>query len=171
MHGSEQECMVCMETTQDTLAPCAHPICSSCAKRWFDRPNEPRCPTCRGVVVRVPGLMPDLSSLSAVHDRGTTLRIDLKRSNGEEGRCHHVGLTVTNHGYGQGVRVTALHPRDKGLACGLRVGDVITHLNGIAVCDHATAVSVVDRASASGIDLECVVHHRQPPWWARRIRW
>lgn len=160
----EEECMVCMETTGDTLAPCSHPICSACAKRWFAT-SQPRCPTCREVVVRVPGLQ-----AAEERRKHSTLLIALKRNDDDasSGWRHHVGLTVKNHG--PGVRVTALHPRDKGLACGLRVGDVITHLNGIAVRDHATAVSVVDRATAAGIDLECVVHHN-PRWWPGRWWW
>ena len=47
------------------------------------------------------------------------------------------------------MRVGALDARDRARLCGVRVGDVITHINGIHVGDdHAAAVRLIDRATA-----------------------
>lgn len=62
------------------------------------------------------------------------------------------------------MRVLRLHPRDRAAACGLVVGDVVTHINDLPVRDHARAAAMADRARAVQHDLVCRLR-------ARRWRW
>ena len=159
------ECAVCFEATAARLAPCAHAVCAACAGAWLDAGRR-TCPLCRQLVVAHPRHAgPGARDRVILFDEGT-----------------HAGVTLTAHA--RGVRVSALDPRDRARASGVRVGDVITHVNGLAVgADHAAAVALVDRATACRAPLACTI--ASPPrreglrllrsprvpwvrWWGRR---
>ena len=142
------ECIVCFEETTDVLRPCDHAVCRACAKKWFAN-HEPVCPLCKRAVVVLPHVVPP--------PRGTTVCIRL-----EGVECTHVGITVCTCTLG-GVRVLRVDPNDRAHHAGIRRGDVITHLNGIRVDTHETAVRIFNRATEGMTDSHCTV--RRLPWW------
>ena len=142
------ECMACMQPTDGTLTPCKHSMCASCALQWVQRKET--CPMCRGVILALPGPPP----------RNTVL-IDIPKP------CMHVGITVRTSETGRGVRVVSLDPNDRAKKCGLRKGDVITHLNGIPVRDHRIAVAITNGATQCGVSLHCTLQRRDACW----LRW
>lgn len=142
--GVWNECVVCMERTRDIVQPCGHPGCRECMRKWIER-GHTTCPTCRGVMVTT-GIIPVLA--------GRTYRIDFPRPG------DHTGVTLRNCYYG--VRVCKVQQRDRGFMCGLRQGDVITHINGIRVRDHATATAMIDVATEHQLPLVLSMHIRGP---------
>ena len=148
------ECAVCFEPTAARLAPCAHAVCAACAGAWLDAGHR-ECPLCRQAVVAHP-------SHAGARAGDVVIRFD-------EGT--HAGVTLTACARG-GVRVGALDARDRARLCGVRVGDVITHINGIHVGDdHAAAVRLIDRATACRAPLACAVRRPPRPWRPWRPPW
>lgn len=87
---------------------------------------------------------------------------------------HHIGLTIRSSD--DGVRVLRVSVDDLAHRAGLRVGSLITHLNGIRVTDQHRAVDIIHLAR----DRLCPLHISvQPPapslttlarrWWSRRL--
>ena len=141
------ECVACMSPTTETLVPCGHFMCGACAMQWVVR--KPTCPVCRGVVVALP---------PTAAPTGPTVVIDFPKPS------MHVGITVSD-ARGGGVRVVALVRKDRAMQCGMRVGDVITHINGIPVRDHRNAAAISDRATQHGIALSYTLKARRSWWW------
>jgi hypothetical protein len=128
-------------------------MCAHCSQRWFVT-HAPLCPTCRTVLVGMPHVDP-------VRDgpkRRRRICITFPEPDSK------VGVTVRNHPPG-GVRVVALETIDDAMAirCGVRMGDVITHLNGIPVNEHSIAAQAFDRAAQTRTDVVCAI--RRVPWW------
>ena len=136
------ECAVCYEETQNAVAPCKHVVCETCIDAWIARGHR-SCPTCRGLLVATrPVCVADRHCVRIYfHDEEERRRLSSLASS----TAHHVGVTFGN--VPGGVRVLALHPRDRGVACGLAVGDVVTHINAIPVNDHRTAAEMTDRGT------------------------
>lgn len=130
----EEECVVCYFPTRERMRPCSHVVCSSCSCRLREK-GCITCPVCRQVSVG------DTSSSGGVvitFPPGT-----------------HAGVTfVASY---SGVCVSKLDRRDRAHACGLRVGDVVTHLNGVRVRMHEDAAAMADRASQTQTDLVCTL--------------
>ena len=146
MGGSgSMECCACLEPTSMALAPCGHPICGACAARWLD--TRITCPTCRGVVALHPSAPLAPGICIDFHEDG-----------------EHVGVTFTSR-LSAGVRVSRLDGNDRGRKCGLRVGHVITHINGLRIADPDGAARIVDRATEHKLPIHCAL--RTPPW--RRV--
>ena len=139
------ECVVCYEETHNTVAPCGHGVCETCIDAWIARGHR-SCPTCRGLLVatRPVGVTERNCVRIYFHHRSDAAR---PSSTFSSTTAHHVGVTFGN--VAGGVRVLALHPRDRGVACGLAVGDVVTHINAIPVNDHRTAAEMTDRGTAA----------------------
>ena len=70
----------------------------------------------------------------------------------------NVGLTVSN-GHA-GVKVRRLVTNQMAYRSGVRVNDVITHVNSIRVSDHASVITIVDSAWAHNIPV--ILHIRRP---------
>lgn len=134
-------CNVCLEDTDGLVQPCNHPLCATCAAEWLSR--NPTCPICRSVVV---GIVPC--------GEGEKVRLIAFAPN-----CH-VGITLKNKE--NGVCVVRTHPHDLARKCGVRVGDVITHINGIPTRHHVNAISIVNHATYLQYPLLCRVRPRRP---------
>ena len=76
----------------------------------------------------------------------------------------HAGITFVD--VPLGVRVKRVVERDRAVACGLRRGDVVTHINGIAVHTHRRAVAIVNRATEARVDLIFTLRPRRRTRWA-----
>lgn len=139
------ECVVCFTQTRSVLTPCGHPVCDKCAQQWLARKCS--CPVCRATVVMA----------DAADDLP---RIDFA----PQGPAGFVGISLRNHRLG--VKVTWLHTRDLAYGAGVRVGDVITHINGVQISDSAVGVAVVECARANRIPLTFRLHPRvERRWW------
>ena len=82
-----------------------------------------------------------------------------------ESAGQHVGITLANttrFGNDVGVRVLRLDANDRAFTCGVCVGDVITHINGIRVLSHSDAILVIQRATEIGASMELTIlkYHR-----------
>lgn len=152
---TKETCVVCLEPTANAVRPCHHAVCETCIDAWLAR-GHPTCPTCRGTLVaaRVVPIVPL---------RGT-VHLDVDGAKGA-----HAGLTLACGLVPGSVVVKCVMKTDRGAASGMRPGDVITHLNGMPVHDHASAVAVVDRATDLGTSLVCTVARRSRPWWKRLL--
>ena len=133
------ECCVCFESTSFQLQPCMHHMCEDCYKKWM--PKSTTCPVCR----------------TAVSFPGTeVLRIEFVAP---EYWREHVGITLSNTPIG--LQVLRMDRRDRAYAAGLRVGDIITHINHAAVTDHRTAVEILDRLALQKASID--VHRFSQP--------
>ena len=61
-----------------------------------------------------------------------------------------------------GVRVVHVNANDRASKCGVRAGDVITHINGVGVTSHVNAIHIVQRATDIGaaMDFTLLVERR-----------
>lgn len=141
---------MCLEPTDDAARPCGHPTCAPCLHTWVARGGA-TCPTCRGVLTGADAIPPPA---------GGDLRLAFPPG------AVHVGITLADSV--AGVRVTRLHPTDLGLACGLRVGDVVTHINGLPMRGHTGAIAVIDRATRYREPLTFALRPRRR-WLPRRL--
>lgn len=148
----EAECSVCFGPTTNAVRPCQHPVCVACLSEWFGRSLS--CPVCRGIPVASPTF--DAAQCVRSMDTVTIHAAD-------KAGPYHTGVTLSSDPCG-GVRVVRLCPPDRAKACGLRIGDVITTLNGIVVNDHTSAVALIDRASAHSVDILCGLRRKRKSW-------
>lgn len=136
------ECPVCFApltaATTVHVQPCLHAYCAACLERIMCASGG-TCALCRGTIA---GVEEDTAGA------GRVIAV---------GRGKHAGVTLTNAA--DGVRVVALKPRDAA-AQHLRVGDVITHINGIPAVHHCVAVAQIDEATRHGIPVRVHVHKR-----------
>ena len=151
-----RECCVCFEETKDTVVPCRHPVCRTCMESWLSRLEEPTCPACRGVVVQSPVDFECLQLSTDCKDASFSVTVDFPTDGS------HVGVTFSN--VDGGVRVRAIHECDRGAQCGLKQGDVVTHINGLVVKNHHTAIAIVNRATSFKVPLQFVVSSRRSSW-------
>lgn len=143
-----RECVVCFNETADAIEPCGHVVCHTCATRWLQR--RATCPVCRAVVARAPQPARDGHVAIATEAHG------------------HVGVRLSDAL--AGVRVVSVDRRDLAYAAGLRAGDVLTHINGIRVSEHAVAIAIVECARANRIALRLTLLPRRSRWWAVPVR-
>lgn len=141
------ECPACLECTIDRVVPCGHSLCEACADKWMER-GHTTCPMCRAPMVSI-------TSKEHIYVGRNTIRISFDSS------PYHMGVTLTASAVRDGVRVRALNRRDLAYRSGLRTGDVITHINSMAIVDHRAAVDIIDIARSSNIPLYLNVRR---PW-------
>lgn len=157
------ECPVCFTTAQEvperslaTLRPCGHQVCVVCTARHTRR--DIRCPICRQAMCGVTD-----GAAPVWKDRAHEVVIVCPGPNG------HAGVTLTNDA--NGVRVTRTKKADAMHAAGIRAGDVLRDINGIALCDHTLAVRVVEAATKQCEPLVCtrVRLDTRTRDWRRRV--
>jgi len=153
------ECAVCFERTGSSTLPCSHSLCVACAIVWLQR--SPTCPTCRSVVV---ALEPPLLRES----NGPLTRTIRFRRVDAPGSGEHVGITLCNFSAG-GVSVMAVDPNDLASRSGVRVGHVITHINGIRVSSHVDAIRIVQCATTTRQPLVLQLEKKRPTSWTLRL--
>lgn len=158
------DCVVCLNATSTLAKPCNHVICVHCATLWLKK--NPTCPVCRGIII---ALHPSLVPFPEVRQRSfscTPVRTCTRKINFE---CtgQHAGITLTNtthFGSITGVRVLRIHSNDRAAKCGVCVGDIITHINGIRVKSHTDAIRLIQRATDVGAPMELIVANYQYTW-------
>jgi len=70
----------------------------------------------------------------------------------------HAGITLTNAPAGiRGVRVWRVLRRDMAYKCGVRAGDIITHMNRRRVSTHQEAIAIINRATEDRASVECAI--------------
>lgn len=136
----DNDCCICYRECHEVLQPCGHSLCIECAKRWFVK--SPSCPMCRSPVVHLNGLLQETTTHNLV--------VIVFPS-----RNMHVGITLSS--CNGKLHVDRVKKKDLGFKCGLRRGNLITHINGIAIHDHSVAVQMIEAAKARAIPLYCSV--------------
>ena len=65
----------------------------------------------------------------------------------------HVGVSCANHELEPlGVELTFVDEADLAFAAGLRVGDVVTRINGVPITEHAACIGAINRATGLLMD-------------------
>lgn len=154
------ECPVCLEETHEDeatrLLPCKHAVCAACTLRLHAACVD-RCPLCRKEIAGIEVLE------TASDDDSDVLEFCV-------GNGTHAGITLANAAAtsegGSAVRVVALAERDAAFAAHLRVGDLITHVNGIPATQHRMAVNIIDASTRHALPVRV---RRAPP--TRRKPW
>lgn len=134
------ECIVCFNATNDTLVPCDHRVCKRCATIWFQ--TQHTCPVCRGFIASIPG---------QCYEKGLIV-LPIFRI------VSHIGVTLRSTA--RGVRVVRMNKAKLAYECGLRIGDVITHINGIQVTEQSAAVTIIEYAKENMITLYLRIRKR-----------
>ena len=125
---------MCLEDADVALQPCEHAVCRTCVARWFQ--TKPTCPLCRTV---------------AVVPRSNTAN-DLRTVCIETDGLSHVGITITSVS-NRRMRVLYTCKRDLAYANGIRKGDIIRDINGIAFHSSDNAVTMIDCATRIRVPL------------------
>lgn len=151
----DDECAICLSEFRDTIAllPCAHKFCSQCfyssIKIVFS------CPLCRAVPIGIRSSEDHAPSLPC---KSVVCMVQPDE---------HGGITLSNSKFG--VKIKRLNHRDVAKRAGLRVNDVITHINRLRCIEHAMACAMWDEAArlsvttATPIRFECTVIDETPP--------
>ena len=149
----DTECAVCFSPTDNTLPPCNHRVCLECIHRWTE--TSLFCPLCRGVLLGRQPLLPtrDAAVIHPQKHRHVSKRMRECVVHNPPGTFP--GISVYNAV--DGVMIRDVRKVDQAYKSGLRVGDVVTHINGMPVTDHATAVAIFDTARIHGTTLTCTL--------------
>ena len=131
-------CVACFTVTENTLMPCGHPMCETCAIKWLKQ--KPLCPTCRRVVLTIVPCthIPKHSQIIQPAGNGT-----------------HVGITLSSHS--KGLVVTRVRRKSQTSISGIRRGDIVTHLNGIPQNKHANAIAIINCSTRCQVPVTCTV--------------
>lgn len=133
------ECCVCMAACERTLPLCGHSLCRLCETEWRRRSST--CPLCRRDLLPFDSELVDVT----IHFLGDDTRW-----------LQHVGVRCTSDV--GAVRVTKIHPRDRAKACGLRVGDLITHIDHAPVGnDPQFTVALIDERTRRQVPFTCTL--------------
>ena len=147
-----QECTVCFHDTTDIVLPCQHSLCPECANKWF--PRKLTCPLCTQVALALQ--TPD-PRFCVPKDTTNNVTITV---------FEPMGVTLKDHP--QGVYVSSAKMCDLAYRNGVTTGKVITHINGIAMRNHANAVMMIERTRALRmpytITLQAPKKKRKFPW-------
>mgnify|MGYP003881751031 CR=1 FL=1 len=153
-------CVVCFNETSEFLVPCAHTICRSCALEWLSRTST--CPMCRADVASPSSTLANttLHSNRSLKVRLLCIPVSKKASS------THLGMTVSRGSTGgiRGVCVIRLDPKDMAKAAGLRVGDLITHVNDIRVTEHEDAIRILECAKRHAVPVMLQVASPRSKW-------
>ena len=144
--AEERECAVCLASTQDAVCPCAHAVCRECLARWLQ--TSATCPVCRGVVVA--------TRTHANPSNRKVIHVDFPTGNA------HLGITLCTSL--RGVRVKSA-PDDRAKHAGFRVGDVLTHVNGLPVRTPQEGIAILQRASETQTPVACAFLRRRRLVW------
>ena len=117
-------------------------MCTRCQTRWLRQ--SVTCPLCRGAV--------DVPNADVI-------RIEFDTSVDDR---EHVGITLRNAPLG--VQVVHLDRRDRAYRSGLRIGDIITHVDGKMVTDHRRTVDHLDKCA---LEKTIILVHRRHDFGCR----
>ena len=156
MSSDEAECAVCLEPTRHRLHPCAHVVCEPCARQW--RRHSSACPLCRGLVVPLDGGV--AATPRPTKYANLVLTVDFPPGS-------HGGVTLQNSAwFPRAVYVRRMHRPDQCAACGLRRGDYVLAIDGVAVPTHEVGVRLIDHAASAQRSVR--VHVRRFQWRSPR---
>lgn len=144
------ECCICFETTTNWVIPCQHAMCVTCALEWFDQ-KAITCPMCRGVVISP---TPHPIPLNPV----------LKITCMDNARLE---MCVVDHA--KGVQIHHVAKGGAAYTCGLRKGDIVTHMNSIPIKDHEQAVTLMDAVNERKYPLLCTIEPRTKAFHRMRL--
>lgn len=119
-----RECSVCFgEFSESYSLSCEHTFCQRCIFRVLE--EKETCPLCRKTIVRMhPSPNPNIEIRGDFSDR-------------------HFGVKLTNDSYG--VKICDLK-RGEIAHMVARVGDYVTHVNGVPVLSHKTGCSLLNES-------------------------
>jgi hypothetical protein len=150
----EEECPICFERisflTSHKVLSCGHSFCSQGCLLKSLKAMQGRCCLCRGWVVDC------YPRLDVLVPTGYPVILDLSAGK-------HAGMMLVNHKCG--VEVKKLTRGDEGCTT-FRIGDVLTHMNGVPVLSHEHAVSIIQHATLIGGEVHTEVVPRPTGCWA-----
>jgi hypothetical protein len=126
----DSTCAICMENVEETYyTNCKHNFCQKCLLRYLQTCGT--CPICRQII----------ESLSPCPEHDFLVEM--------KGR--HFGMTLTDEREGR-VVVSKLDRRDVAREF-LRVGDCITHVNGVPIFTHSVATALINKVTEEGGEM------------------
>ena len=139
----EDECVVCYEMTTDRVVPCNHTICASCARSWFTR--RVVCPLCLQLPCKL-----------VTSDGGDETDVFFDRP--------PIGVTVTTRSNEVIVKAVQRSAFKKGI----RVGDIVRHVNDIPVTRHTDVISIVQNCEKHNLSIKLGMNLTAKPWFTYR---
>ena len=129
-----QECCVCYDDTQHRLLPCNHSVCQTCFEKLW-KMKKTSCPMCKQVICH--------HSMYNSAKKNSRVTFDKE----------FAGITIRD--IRDGVLISKLVKYDSCYTSGLRVGHIITHVNGLP-CNvgHYNICQIFETASKKKINLE-----------------
>jgi len=176
------DCSICCSRMTDPAigGGCAHHFCEDCLIQWIDQ-GKTSCPTCRAPVTTIirdlefasltgcptsPAAnrkAPRNKAVAGTHTPETRQEVRVRPP------C---GLTLANSPYGTGVVVTKVTKGSGGARAHIRVGDIVSAINGTATSDHTAAAQTLERAGRHGgatLDLICTSADHSTPRRSREL--
>ena len=124
---NNDDCAICFNFTNNTVAPCGHVICETCIEKWYRKKSCLKCPVCRQTLHSFNGKI--------IHDADFVMFC---------GESDNYGITLKK--CTDGVVVVKTVKNDIAQTSGLKKNTVITHINGIQVNNHENAIKILDSA-------------------------
>lgn len=147
----DSECCICYVEEPHRRAQftsCSHWVCTTCAERimlWGGL-----CPLCRCLVV-------GLDVPERVEEGTELLRLCPRQERG-----WYVGVKMEDEPGGH-VRVCWTHPADLARRYGIRAGDVILRVNGVAAKSHRVVKAIMDRVTEEEGESALLLEVRKGP--------
>lgn len=157
-NANEWQCAICMDEINDPSigGACTHHFCNDCLSRW-SRTKHATCPVCRAPLLRILR-DPEFASSIGVKSGGASPGLERQA----RGKCERRVSVDWPAGisFGPGARldtttpprliVRDVVPHNGAARAGIRAGDVVLRVNGVALTDPEMAVQLIDRQSAFG---------------------
>lgn len=141
----------------DSVIPCGHVLCTACSTQWCLN-GKATCPMCRGPIVAMQSTTSQPCAKNVIHISFDGVAIP-----------RYLGITL--HSADRGVRVRALQRDGIARHSGVRVGDVITHINSIPTLQHSVATSILDGARVAKLPIRLTVRREWRFAFLRRFEY
>ena len=160
--GSDVECCcICFEEYDSdrgrgvVLTACGHVFCKHCIVKWNDRRHT--CPTCKQPL------------LLCVHPNASADACETPEyvCNFRFDYFGHVGITLKQRGDGGCIEVLRLNKKDAAFCAGVRNGDTLKFINGLACKRVQETIAIIEYAKDNKLNIECKFERRHMP----RYKW
>ena len=158
------DCSICCSimTNPSIGGSCAHHFCEDCLYEWMAR-GKYSCPTCRSPLTAITrdAEFAEFCGCPTSPSKHRTSK-GTAESPPEHRRdvmlCPPTGLWLANSASGNGAVIVKVKSGCGAYRAKMRVGDIITRINGVEVRDHKTAIKLIERNGRSGgtrVDVLC----------------
>lgn len=147
----DNECCICFEQFDANngrgavTTVCGHTFCRRCLTEWNDRRHV--CPTCKQPLVCID----TFEDTCKTSEYACMLCFD---------EFEHVGITLSQHTEGGRIKVLRLNKQDAAFNAGVRNGDVLKLINGMACKRLHEIMTVMEFARQNKLSIKCKFERR-----------